>query len=294
MEKYPFFLFWPNLGTGRPSTPSLFPLPACSARPAGGPAALLPHQPTTARPGLAPRPAAPAPVCSFFLSLRPGPIRQRTPALARASHRPLCSACPQHRWPRASDSRTRCSFPLSLRRGTRVSRPPARAVRSPAAPLAHPSAGPAHFPFLPRRARSLSFLSPADGAAKHGKPPPPSLPQGRRSNPARASSPFPSTPQPPIYKAEPSPIFSRSRPRSSPFATATGELPLPSANAIADPSRSSATTRRSRSFLPFSISDSFCSVFTSPAPPSLSSRHCRRRLASEASRTPQPPPSASR
>ena len=147
MEKYPFFLFWPNLRTGRPSTPSLFPLPAYSARPAGGPAALLPHQPTTARPGLAPRPAAPAPVCSFFLSLRPGPIRQRTPALARASHRPLCSACPQHRWPRASDSRTRCSFPLSLRRGTRVSRPPARAVRSPAGPPVS-------------RPRSLSFSSP--------------------------------------------------------------------------------------------------------------------------------------
>ena len=191
MEKYPFFLFWPNLGTGRPSTPLLFPLPACSARPAGGPAALLPHQPTTARPGLAPRPAAPAPVCSFFLSLRPGPIRQRTPALARASHRPLCSACPQHRWPRASDSRTRCSFPLSLRRGTRVSRPPARVVRSPAATWprssartrtpfgltarrSHSSAPP---PSFPSRA-PLSFLAPGNGVAVHGQPPRP-RPYGR-------------------------------------------------------------------------------------------------------------------
>lgn len=87
----------------------------------------------------------------------------------------------------ACSASARCSRPPPLR----VSRI-ARAVRFSLPLTAHgsrPSAGPAHFPFLPRRARSLSFLSPADGAAKHGKPPPPLRMQGKRPN-HRAPFPF--------------------------------------------------------------------------------------------------------
>ena len=162
MKNIPSFHFSPAKETAGPASP---PFP--SFRPA-----LLPFAarslPGPSRAGLL-RASAPA---------RPSSTAARTRsafsayARTRRSSSPSLPAGPTPSDARASAARTR-HFSLSLR-----SRP-------------HPSAATVPFPSSPH---PFPFLSPVMALRPNGKPPPPSLPQGRRLNPARASAPFPSTP----------------------------------------------------------------------------------------------------
>jgi len=176
LEKYPFFLFWPNLGTGRPSTPLPFPPsgllrsarwrpgPLSAARPdlLGSP----PTRPASCCP--APRsarlsaPAAPLP----FLSLRSWPARQ--PPRAHSAARAL----------------------LSLHRGSRLSEPPPSTFLLPRCP----------FPFSARRWRSPKRQATATVSSAR-QVPAPLLPFLLR----RAV-------HPPIKNSSRAPVFSLSRP----------------------------------------------------------------------------------
>ena len=257
--------FQPSQGNGRPSIPSLSLLPACSARPAGGPAALLPHRPT------APRPSSSAPACYCT-----GPLLGvlACSARLRPPHAPSPLFLSLRYWPRSS-ARARTRFTLLPHRA------------------AGPTRQPPPSPFLLPHAPSL--LCPADGARPNGKLPPPLLLQGKPPAPVWQAANQPCSPSihtaPPTYKAELNPLS------FSPFPLLVSNIPLPpansplpSANAIADPSRSSATIRRTRRYPQFAFWPCFAWIHPHPCAFSLSSRGRRRRPALELFRTPRTPP----
>ena len=152
MENILSFYFGPTSEPDGPAPPSLFPLPACSARPAGAPAR------------------------SALLGLICSAAHQRGPPAAAPHPGPLGFQRPPLRSPFS-----RCAA------GPHVSHP---APTAPHALCSHYTAGPACQNRLPPLSffPDAPFLSlPVDGAAPNGKPPRPSLPQGKRP---RAPLPF--------------------------------------------------------------------------------------------------------
>ncbi|XP_066320357.1 uncharacterized protein [Miscanthus floridulus] len=138
--------------------------------------------------------------------------------------------------------------------------------------------------FLPR----VSFLSlPADGARPIGRPPAPT--QGRRPNPTACPAHLPSTPRPipPIKPwTEPSPLPFLCSPFQSPPPPVNS--PLPSANAVAEATRSTAVVHRAHRFRSNRVLPWIDRVSCSPAPFLLyPDRHRRRIISLEPPRTPR-------
>jgi len=174
----------------------------------------------------------------------------------------LLSACSALEGP-LRVSRTTSPGPLGLQRPPRTVPFSFTTPRGP-----HVSASPS----LPFSFACFPFLAPSMALLRwQVAGPPRHLESARTAGNHRAPLPLPCTPQPPAYKAP------DRAPPISPFPLlASSNSPPPAISLTrasildADAPVRSATTRRSRRCLPFSISDSFCSDFPSPRPLFLS------------------------
>ena len=182
--------FQPSQGNGRPSIPSLSLLLACSARPAGGPAALLPHRP------IAPRPSSSAPAC-----YRTGPLLGASACSARLRppHAPSPLFLSLRYWPRQSAGPTRRRAPARVL--------PFSLTALPAPPISHHhplSFFPALLPFSAppmARAQTASYRRRCSYKASRPRPfgkrpiSPAPLPSTQHPRPMKPSrTPFPSPP----------------------------------------------------------------------------------------------------